>query len=190
MSTFEPWSAPGTRRTRSDPDAAQAAAHRGHDAGVAVRSARLGIRQKHARDDPYRHRRRNPRAGGNKRGSHLALSLERLAALARTAPAHRLVGDAKADRRDCAVSGRDVGVEPAAPMRRCRHGTRSPARSRHRGPVVAVAGGDVERGVAGGLRRDWRNLLRRTARRSSSSIRGAWRSAPRVTCPNCSARRR
>ena len=44
---------------------------------------------------------------GNKRGSHLALSLERLAALTeQAARAHRIVGDAEADRRDRAIPGR------------------------------------------------------------------------------------
>ena len=44
---------------------------------------------------------------GNKRGAHLALSLERLEALAgRRAHAHRIVGDAEADRGSRAFSGR------------------------------------------------------------------------------------
>ena len=60
---------------------------------------------------------------GNKRGSHLALSLERLAALTpQAAGAHRLVRDAKADRRDRALPGRRA--RSAASRGRARSSTR------------------------------------------------------------------
>ena len=95
---------------------------------------------------------KSTRLAGNKRGSHLALSIERLAALDEAAAdAHRPVGDAEADRGDRAVSGRDVGIAQASRLRGRRHGPCPPPRSRHRGAVLAAAGGDVERGVAGGL---------------------------------------
>ena len=73
---------------------------------------------------------------GNKRGSHLALSLERLAALtAQAAGAHRPVRDAEADRRNRALPGGRAGHGRRAEARQCAIvdvGPRAAARSRAR----------------------------------------------------------
>ena len=128
---------------------------------------------------------------GNKRGSHLALSLERLAALTAQPPARIglsatqkpieeiarfLVGEAttgkSGKRNDCVIV--DTGHI-------------RPRDLAHRGAVLAARSSDVERSVAAGLQRASPSSPSRTARRSSSSTRAAWPSAPRATCPSCSA---
>ena len=67
-------------RTRGD--AQVPAAHSGHDSGVLVPVADQRFWARDAFEHPLRDRRRNPRRGSTKRGSHLALSLERLGSLA------------------------------------------------------------------------------------------------------------
>jgi ATP-dependent Lhr-like helicase len=86
-------SAPGSHRRhaagRARPHAPPAAAHRRHHA----ESLYILLGSESGRrccDDAHRHRRRDPRLAPNKRGSHLALSLERLATLGETSTAaHR-----------------------------------------------------------------------------------------------------
>ena len=90
----------------------------------------------------------------NKRGSHLALSLERLAALC----GDRLlrIGLSATQKPIDTVARFLVGTGPAgAPPPELHHRRHRPspgARSRARGPVVAAGGGDVGRGVGAGLR--------------------------------------
>ena len=88
----------------------------------------------------------------NKRGSHLALSLERLAAL----DCHRLpcASGLSATQKPIEEVARylvgDAGERGALLDRRCR--TRARARSRPRGPAGAARSGHVRRGLAAGLR--------------------------------------
>ena len=91
--------APGTRRGKSAGHDSQAAAYSGHHAGVALPAADVGSGRKLLStvrtlivDEIHA-------VVGNRRGSHLALSMERLAALV-TGPAatDRTVGHAEADR--------------------------------------------------------------------------------------------
>ena len=82
----------------------------------------------------------------NKRGAHLALSLERLAALVRRPPAaHRPVGDAEADRGRSRASwsapAPDGTPRPSATIVDTGHAAR--AISRIEVPRVAARGGDV-----------------------------------------------
>ena len=98
---------------RARGDAADAAAHPGHDAGVAVPAADLGAQPADAAHRPHRHRRRDPR--GDRHAARRAPG-----AVARTAPAgrgaaaaaDRAVGHAEADRRGGAFP------RPAAPTAR------------------------------------------------------------------------
>ena len=111
----------------------------------------------------------------NKRGAHLALSLERLDALCgRTAAAHRPVGHAEADRRRSRASWSAPAPDGArrARLHDHRHRPSPRARPRARGAGVAARGGDVGRGLGAGLRPARRADRRRTARRWSSSTRG------------------
>ena len=92
---------------RARADAAQAAAHRRHDARVAVHPARLAVGPRDAGDDAHGDRRRNPR--GRRQQARLASgAVARAPRCAGRPPghAHRPVGDAAADRRSRALSGR------------------------------------------------------------------------------------
>ena len=120
----------------------------------------------------------------NKRGSHLALSLERLAALTADATgARRLVGDAEADRGNRALPRRGASCRPsAAPSSMSGHAReRDLALEVPPSPLEAVMSGEV-----------WQQVYARLAdahaasiaRRSSSSTRGAWPNAWRDTCPS------
>ena len=87
----------------------------------------------------------------NKRGSHLALSLERLAALCGGRLLRdRPLGDAEADRGGGAVPGRRDGRR--GDLHDHRHRPSPRARPRARGAGLAARGGDVGRGLGGGLR--------------------------------------
>ena len=100
------------------------------------------------RDDAHGDRRRDPRGRGDKRGSHLALSLERLDALA---PAGRSSASACRRRRSrsrrsrASWSARDVDA-PAVRARSSTSATSASSTSRIEVPPVAARGGDVERG--------------------------------------------
>ena len=124
-------------------DDAPAAAHPHHHARVALHPAHR--REEPAASSPAPRRSSSTRSTpsrGDKRGAHLALSLERLDALAgRRAAAHRPLGDAEADRggrRACSV-----GTDAAGAPRRSSTsaiGARSTWRSRSRthelGPIA------------------------------------------------------
>ena len=126
---------------------------------------------------------------GSKRGSHLALSLERLDALCGAAAgAHRPVGDAEADRRGGALPGRRRRRRDGAPIARSStSATPRSATSRwscRRSPLEAVMSNEVwSRSTTASP--SW---SRSTAPRWSSSTRGAWPSARRATWPSASAR--
>ena len=91
---------------------------------------------------------------GTRRGAHLALSLERLAAGRRRTPLlrHRPVGDAEADRRGRALSSSapTATARPRLHDRRRRPPPRD--RSRARAARLAARSGDVARGLGGVLR--------------------------------------
>ena len=81
---------PATRRRRARPDGARPP----HIVVTTPESLYIllgsRVRPRHAGDHAHRHRRRDPCRGASKRGSHLALSLERLAALAAAPPLLRI----------------------------------------------------------------------------------------------------
>ena len=83
----------------------------------------------------------------NKRGAHLALSLERLEALTGAAArARRALGHAEADRGDRALPDRRRTLHDR------RHRSRQASRPRARAAAGAARGGDVGRRLAAGLR--------------------------------------
>ncbi len=121
----------------------------------------------------------------NKRGSHLALSLERLEALCRQPPAaRRAVGDAEADRGGRALPGRQLArtrqTAPTAPS--STPATCAPRDLALELPAVAARSGDVGRGLGAGLRPPRGAGRGSIAPRWSSSTRGGWPSAWRATC--------
>ena len=140
----------------------------------------------------------------NKRGSHLALSLARLEGARRSAArAHRPLGDAKADRRDRALPCRNhdavdandprIRPRPGAALRTVRDHRHRPcaaAGSRAGGPRVAARGGDVERGVAAGIRaaRRPRRAASNDARVRQHAADGGARDAAPVRAARCGAR--
>ena len=112
----------------------------------------------------------------DKRGAHLALSLERLEAPRRPpVPAHRALGHAEAAR-----GGR--ALPRPAPGASARSSTRAPSRARPRGRGAAVAARDrlLARALGGDLHRASPRSCASTARRSSSSTRARWPSASRA----------
>ena len=167
------------------------AAHRRHDPRVALRAARLRVGPQDARDDAHRHRRRDPRAGRQQaRQPSRAVARAARRADRESAGAHRALRDAEAHRGDRALPGRgirQVAARRSTAVRDRRRGPRAASRSRARGAVVAARGGDVARGVGAGLRAARRISCASTARRSSSSTRGAWPSVRHAICPSCSA---
>ena len=118
----------------------------------------------------------------DKRGSHLALSLERLEALTaeRGGPlaAHRALGDAEAARARSAASwsasDRECALVDVGHLRDDRPGDR--------GPAVAADRGLLARAVGRDLRAHRRADRASTARRWSSSTRASWPSgSPRAS---------
>ena len=129
---------------------------------------------------------------GNKRGAHLALSLERLQAhRSETVGADRTLGDAKADRGSRAVPERGGAGRRAtlalATHRRC--GPRARPGSRAGAAADAARGGDVGRGVDRRCTTGSPSSCASTAPRWCSSTRAGWPSASRGICPSASARR-
>ena len=129
----------------------------------------------------------------SKRGSHLALSLERLEALC----GRRLtrIGLSATQKPIDEVARFLVGTRRGRRRRRRRTAPSSTsattaARPRARTAAGAAGAGDVERAVGAGLRAHRRTGRKRIARRWSSSTRGAWPSALRATWPSGSARTR
>ena len=121
----------------------------------------------------------------DKRGSHLALSLARLDAVAEAAAAaHRPLGHGAPDRRGGALPGRREG----APVLRGRRRAPARSRSRHRGAGDGSAGRGDARAVERDLRPPRGARRASTARRSSSSTRAGWPSASRTTSASASAR--
>ena len=89
---------------RAREHAAASAAHRRHDARIAVRAARLGIGAHDARDDAHGDRRRDPRARVEQAGQPSRAVAGAPGGAGRApARAHRPVGHAKADRGDRAL---------------------------------------------------------------------------------------
>ena len=120
----------------------------------------------------------------DKRGSHLALSLARLDALAERAPAaHRAVGDGAPDRGGRALPRR---ARPALRDRR----RRPPARPRPRDRAARHRPRRPSRRTSSGARSTTASprSSASTGRRSSSSTRGAWPSASPTTSASASAR--
>ena len=149
--------APATRRVRARRDDADAAAHPGHDARVVV---------------PAAHRRAQPRAGcstvrtvivdeihaviGTRRGAHLALTLERLAARSRVS---RCSASASPRRSGQSTKSPDIWSAPTTSIHPARRAARSstPATDAHldlgtRDPGLAARSRDVARGLGGILR--------------------------------------
>ena len=109
---------------RARPDAPPPAAHPGDDAGIALRSARLGIRARDARERPVGDRRRNPRRRTEqaRRPSRLVAG-EAGGALRRPPAAHRPLGHAESDSIPSPISS--LARRPTArPPRRSRSSTR------------------------------------------------------------------
>ena len=124
----------------------------------------------------------------NKRGAHLALSLERLRALVRRrAATDRPVGHPEADRDGRPFPGRRR-LDEAAGLRDHRHRPYPRPRPRPRSPVLAARSRDVGGGLGAGLRPARRVWSRRIARRWCSSTPGGWPSGSRGNCPNASAK--
>jgi hypothetical protein len=122
---------------------------------------------------------------GNKRGAHLALSLERLQALTAASAARGPVRDAEADRGSGALltaagDARRLHHRRQRPRARARPGARSAADA-----ARAVMSGEVWTQVYDRLA----ELVESIAPRWCSSTRGAWPSAWRATCPSASAAR-
>ena len=129
---------------------------------------------------------------GNKRGSHLALSLERLAALTGEARSRASGSPRRRSRstrsRDSWSACRAAGHEDAK-ARQCAIVDTGHIRPRDlalavpSSPLEAVMSHEVWEQVYAQLAQ----LAQSTARRSSSSTRAGWPSARRATCPSCSA---
>ena len=189
---------------RAGEHAPPSAPRRGHDTRIAVRAARLGIRTDDARDHAHGHRRRDPRARVEQaRQPPRAFAGTPRRARRSAARAHRPLGDAKADRRDrplpCrnhdAVDANDPRIRPwpgaaLRTVRDHRHRPCAAAGSRAGSPRVAARGGDVQRGVAAGIR-----AARRPRRPASNDARvrqhaadGGARDAAPVRVAGCGAR--
>ena len=119
--------------------AAQAAAHPGDDAGVAVRAARLGVRPRDAGDGAHGDRRRDPRGRRQQaRQPPGAVAGAAGGAVRAAADADRPVGDAEADRRGRALPGRRRrGRRRRAPT--ARSSTSATQRARPRARAAADA---------------------------------------------------
>ena len=117
----------------------------------------------------------------DKRGAHLALSLERLEALTHRPPgAHRAFGNPEADRRSRALPDRQ---RPAGAGDR---GYRAQAQARSRGGSSRAAHWGRSPPTKCGTRftTGWWNWLSSIAPRWCSSTRGGWRSGLRITWAN------
>jgi Lhr-like helicase len=139
--------APATRRKRPRRDAQDGAAHSGDHAGIAVRAARLrfgrqmlGSTRTVIVDEIHA-------IAASKRGSHLALSLERLQALC-AEPLTR-IGLSATQKPIDAVSRFLVGT--TAPAKSSTSATPAPGPG-HRSAAGAAVGGDGQRCLGTGLR--------------------------------------
>ena len=144
-------------------DAANAAAHPGDDAGVAVSAADGRAQPRDAAHRAHGHRRRNPR--GDRHAARRAPgAVARASAAGRraAAAADRSVGDAEADRRSRAVSGRSaIPIRPSRASGRPelaegraahrRRGTSARDGPRPGAPGLVARSGDVPRGLGGVL---------------------------------------
>ena len=163
------------------------AGHPDHDARVALPAAHLAGARSSARvetvivDEVHA-------VAGTKRGAHLALSLERLDALARQpVPAHRPVGDAAARSRRSAASSPAAARSSSSTRARARSSTsRSSSRSRTCASSARRASSSNRR--CAGRRRRWTPATRRPRARSGRrSTRSCSSSCARTARRSCSS---
>ncbi len=158
-----------TTAVRARGDAADAAAHPGHDAGVALPAAHGGAQPADAAHRPHGHRRRDPR--GHRHAARRAPGAVARAAAGRwpTRPLLRL--GLSATQKPIEEVARFLVGLPDDDDRGCAivdEGHRRRDGSRRRDAAVAARSGDVARGLGGVLRPAGGAHPRRTGRRSSS----------------------